>query len=124
MQVNAPQGFTYAIAEADYRGYAYLASGASSEEKANYYFQGQPQTATASHDFAGPMDDNWQATDTTGIASLVWAPCGATRDLNINTQLHVSASPSDPTATSFMTMDSTDGSLTTIYHLDWEQCVS
>ncbi|MDH6108655.1 hypothetical protein P3T36_002424 [Kitasatospora sp. MAP12-15] len=122
VQVNAPQGFTYAIAEADYRGYAYLASGASSQEKASYYFQGQPQTASATHSFAGPLDDNWQATDTTGIASLVWAPCGATRDLNINTQLHVSADPADPTVTSFMTMDSTDGSLTTIYHLAWEHC--
>ncbi|WP_327065106.1 DUF4360 domain-containing protein [Kitasatospora sp. NBC_01250] len=124
VQVNAPQGFTYAVAEADYRGYAYLASGASAQEGANYYFQGQPQTATATHSFTGPMDDNWQASDTTTIASLVWAPCGATRDLNINTQLRVSAGSSDPSTTSFVTMDSTDGSLTTIYHLDWEQCVS
>ncbi|MFF7636414.1 DUF4360 domain-containing protein [Kitasatospora sp. NPDC008050] len=124
VQVNAPQGFTYAVAEADYRGYAYLAGGAGAQEGANYYFQGQSQTATATHNFTGPMDGNWQATDTTTIASLIWAPCGATRDLNINTQLRVSAGSSDPSTTSFVTMDSTDGSLTTIYHLDWEQCVS
>ncbi|GAA1270433.1 DUF4360 domain-containing protein [Kitasatospora nipponensis] len=122
VRVNAPQGFTYAVAEADYRGYAYLASGAAAQEKASYYFQGQPQTTSATHSFTGPLDDNWQATDVTSIAALVWAPCGATRDLNINTQLRVSASPSAPTATSFMTMDSTDGSLTTIYHLAWEHC--
>ncbi|MFI9271043.1 DUF4360 domain-containing protein [Kitasatospora sp. NPDC052896] len=123
VQVNAPQGFTYAVAEADYRGYASLASGATGVERANYYFQGQPQTATASHSFAGPLDDDWQATDTTGVASLVFAPCGETRNLNINTQLIVNAGSSDPSSTtSFMTMDSIDGSLTTIYHLAWETC--
>jgi hypothetical protein len=121
--VHAPQGFTYAIAEADYRGFASLASGATGVERANYYFQGQPQTTSASHSFAGPLGDDWQATDTTGVAALVWAPCGATRDLNINTQLVVRSGTSNPaTTTSFMTMDSTDGSLTTIYHLSWETC--
>ncbi|MGF1429628.1 DUF4360 domain-containing protein [Kitasatospora sp. LaBMicrA B282] len=122
VQVNAPQGFTYAVAEADYRGYAYLAPGASAVEQANYYFQGMPQTVSASHPFSGPVDEDWQATDTANIASLVWSPCGEIRDLNINTQLRVSQGSADPGSTSFMTMDSTDGSLTTIYHLDWAQC--
>ncbi|MBY8883912.1 DUF4360 domain-containing protein [Streptomyces sp. PTM05] len=122
VRVNAPQGLTYAIAEADYRGYAYLASGASAQERANYYFQGESQTSSATHSFSGPMDDDWQASDVTGIASLVYAPCGETRNLNINTQLNVTAGSSDPSSTSFMTMDSTDGSLTTIYHLDWATC--
>ncbi|WP_370147038.1 DUF4360 domain-containing protein [Kitasatospora sp. GAS206B] len=123
VQVNAPQGFTYAVAEADYRGYAYLANGASSQEQANYYFQGMSPTANVTHSFTGPMDSDWQATDTTSVASLIWAPCGATRDLNINTQLHLNAGTSNlSTTTSFMTMDSTDGSLTTTYHLSWEQC--
>ncbi|MEZ0091939.1 DUF4360 domain-containing protein [Streptacidiphilus sp. EB129] len=124
-QINAPQGFTYAIAEADYRGYASLANGATGEERANYYFQGQTQTASASHDFPGPMDDDWQATDQTGVAALVFAPCGEIRDLNINTQLLVHAGTSDPATTnSYMTMDSTDGSVTTIYHLSWRTCPS
>ncbi|WP_042432347.1 DUF4360 domain-containing protein [Streptacidiphilus anmyonensis] len=122
VQINAPQGFTYAIAEADYRGYAYLAPGASGIETANYYFQGQAQTGSLSHTFNGALSDDWQATDTASVASLVWAPCGETRDLNINTQLLVLPGSQSPDQTSFMTMDSTDGSLTTVYHLAWEQC--
>ena len=123
VRVNAPQGFTYGVASADYRGYASLARGASAREQANYYFQGQSQTASVSHPFYGPMDGNWQASDVTNIGSVVYAPCGATRDLAINTQLKVSAGTSNPhTTTSFMTMDSTDGSLTTIYHLSWKKC--
>ncbi|MFD8396639.1 DUF4360 domain-containing protein [Streptomyces sp. NPDC059680] len=123
VRVNAPQGFTYGIAQTDYRGYASLAGGASAREQASYYFQGQSPTANVVHPFYGPMDDNWQATDATAVRSIVYAPCGATRDLAINTQLNVSAGTSNPAkTTSFMTMDSTDGSLSTVYHLGWRKC--
>ncbi|MEY9965127.1 hypothetical protein ABIA33_003169 [Streptacidiphilus sp. MAP12-16] len=123
VRVNVPQGFTYAIAQADYRGFASLASGASSIERANYYFQGQSQTTSASHSFSGPLDDDWQATDVAGVGAVVFAPCGETRDLNINTQLQVNLGTSDPATTnSFMTMDSTDGSITTVYHFSWKHC--
>ncbi|MFF7234356.1 DUF4360 domain-containing protein [Streptomyces sioyaensis] len=123
VRVNAPQGFTYGIASADYRGYASLAAGAWGKEQANYYFQGQSQTASIPHPFHGPMNDNWQASDATPVGSIVYAPCGATRDLAINTQLNVGAGTSNPaTTTSLMTMDSTDASLTTTYHLGWRRC--
>ncbi|MGW7288316.1 DUF4360 domain-containing protein [Streptomyces sp. NPDC054847] len=120
--VHVPHGFTYAVASADYRGYASLQPGASSTEKASYYFQGSPNTESRTHSFRGPYDDNWQATDETDWAQLVWAPCGVQRNFNINTELRVSAGTSDPSQTSFMTMDSTDGDISTIYHLAWKEC--
>jgi hypothetical protein len=121
--VHVPQGFTYAIASADYRGYAHLEPGATGVQQANYYFQGQPQTTSKSHRFNGGYDNNWQATDTVDVAALVFAPCGEERNFNINTELRVSAGTSDPkNTTSFMTMDSTDGSINTTYHLAWKQC--
>ncbi|MFD9597468.1 DUF4360 domain-containing protein [Kitasatospora sp. NPDC059973] len=123
LNVHVPQGFTYAIAAADYRGYAHLVPGASAVQKANYYFQGSPQTTSLSHRFTGALDDSWQATDSVAVAALVWAPCGELRNFNINTELRVNAGTSDPTrTTSFMTMDSTDGSINTVYHLAWRQC--
>ncbi|MEW2630754.1 DUF4360 domain-containing protein [Streptomyces sp. NPDC048389] len=120
--VHVPQGFTYAIASADYRGFASLQPGATGTEKASYYFQGSPSTAYRSHTFEGPYDDNWQATDTTDWAQLVWAPCGVQRNFNINTELRLDAGTSDPAKTSFMTMDSTDGDISTIYHMAWKEC--
>ncbi|GAA1899497.1 DUF4360 domain-containing protein [Streptantibioticus ferralitis] len=123
LDVHVPQGFTYAVAEADYRGYAHLANGASGLERANYYFQGMQQTGYNEHPFSGAMDQDWQTTDTTDVASLVYAPCGEERNFNINTELRVNAGTSDPTTTnSFMAMDSTDGSINTIYHFAWKQC--
>ena len=121
--VHVPQGFTYAIASANYRGFASLAAGATGLERANYFFQGQAPTAFVQHPFAGPFADDWQTTDSTDLAALVFAPCGVQRNLNINTELRVSAGTSDPTkTTSFMTMDSTDGQITTTYHFAWMQC--
>ncbi|GGM94941.1 DUF4360 domain-containing protein [Streptomyces fuscichromogenes] len=120
--VHVPGGFTYAIASADYRGFASLQPGATGTQRASYYFQGSSNTAAASHPFSGPYDDNWQATDTTDWAQLVWAPCGVQRNFNINTELRVTAGSANPGKVSFMTMDSTDGEISTVYHLAWKQC--
>jgi hypothetical protein len=120
--VKVPQGFTYAIAKTDYRGYANLARGAYATEKANYYFQGMSQTASISHRFNGAWNDSWQATDKVGIAAMVFRPCGEQRNFNINTEIVVNAGSSSRSATSFMTMDSTDGDFETIYHFAWKTC--
>lgn len=123
LRVNVPPGFTYAIAQADYRGFAHLQRGATGQQRASYYFMGTSPTAYRSHSFNGPISDNWQATDVTEVASLVYAPCGEVHHLNINTELRVYAGTSDPTTTtSFMAMDSTDGGVSTEYHFAWKQC--
>jgi hypothetical protein len=125
LSVHVPQGFTYAIASADYRGFADLASGASATETANYYFQGDPQTASISHPFSGPYEDSWEGVDSVPVAALVFEPCGVQRNFNVNTQVLVKAGTSNTSnTTSFMTMDSTDGSVNTVYQFAWKQCPS
>ncbi|MFF0832721.1 MULTISPECIES: DUF4360 domain-containing protein [unclassified Streptomyces] len=120
--VHVPQGFTYAIASADYRGFLSLQPGATATQKASYYFQGSSNTAAKTHPFSGAYNDDWQATDRTDWAQLVWAPCGVLRNFNINTELRVNAGSTSPGKVSFMTMDSTDGDISTVYHLAWKEC--
>ncbi|WP_030200971.1 DUF4360 domain-containing protein [Streptomyces sp. NRRL S-87] len=123
VRVNVPQGFTYAVARTDYRGFASLERGATGTQQASYYFQGMSRTTSHSHTFHGPVQDNWQASDSTAIEALEFAPCGAQRNFNINTELRVDAGSSDAArTTSFMAMDSTDGSLSTVYHFAWKKC--
>jgi Domain of unknown function (DUF4360) len=123
LNIHVPQGYTYAIAKADYRGFAHLERGATGLERASYYFQGMSHTTAASHRFAGPISDDWQTTDVTDVDALVYAPCGVQRILNVNTELRVAAGTSDPSSTvSFMAMDSTDGSINTLYHFAWKEC--
>jgi hypothetical protein len=123
LKVHVPSGFTYAIAQADYRGFAHLEQGATALERANYYFQGMSPTAFVEHPFAGPFTDDWQKTDVTDVAALVYHPCGELRNFNINAELRAGAGTSDPKkTTSFITMDSTDGSIITTYHFHWKTC--
>lgn len=121
--VHVPSGFTYAIARADYRGFASLAAGATAMQRATYYFQGMPMSDFRTHNFSGSLEDNWQTSDETDIAALVYHPCGQLRNLNINTELRVNAGTSNPaTTTSFLAMDSTDGDINTTYHFHWDHC--
>jgi len=121
--VHVPQGFTYGIARADYRGFASLAAGATAMQRSSYYFQGQPNTDIRTHNFRGAYEDNWQTSDETDVSSIEMHPCGAMRTLNINTELRVSAGTSNPaTTTSFLAMDSTDGSINTVYQFHWKHC--
>ncbi|MCX5380542.1 DUF4360 domain-containing protein [Streptomyces sp. NBC_00091] len=123
LNVNVPQGYTYAIAKADYRGFASLADGASATQKASYYFQGMSQTSSRAHTMRGPAEGNWQVSDSVPVEALVFSPCGAKRNLNINTELLAQAGSSDTAnSTSFLTMDSTDGSINTVYHFSWKTC--
>ncbi|MEU7580188.1 DUF4360 domain-containing protein [Streptomyces sp. NPDC041068] len=123
LNVHAPQGFTYAVAKADYRGFASLQKGASATQQANYYFQGMSRTTYRTHRFHGPLRDNWQVSDTTPIHAIVHAPCGEQRNFNVNTELQVDGGRSDTVNTnSFIATDSTDGDFTTKYHFSWKKC--
>ena len=122
LRVNVPQGFTYGIASADYRGYANLADGATAMEQATYYFQGMEETDSSHERFSGPMDDNWQVTDETEVGAIVYKPCGEQRNFNINTELRVDAAASKADETSYITMDSTDGDIRTTYRFAWKEC--
>jgi hypothetical protein len=117
-----PQGFSYAVASVDYRGYAELAAGATGRQKATYYFEGQPVQGSTEHVFKGAFDDNWHVNETADVAALVWSPCGEKRNLNINAEVRLSRGSSPANASSYMTMDSEDGSIETIYHVAWKTC--
>jgi hypothetical protein len=118
--VHVPQGFTFAVARADYWGKAHLESGATALERSNYYYQGSSENNFVDHTFAGPLNGTWRATDITQTADLVYAPCGATRSLNINTELRVNSGTS--TAKSFISMRASDGDVYTLVQFQWEQC--
>jgi hypothetical protein len=120
--VHVPQGFTFAIASADYRGRARLEAGATALQRTNYYFQGSPDNNYSDHSFAGPLSAVWQTRDETPVAELVWAPCGVYRGLNVNTELRVNEGTLNANKTSTMSMRTTDGNVDTIVHFHWKQC--
>lgn len=118
--VHVPQGFTFAIARADYRGKARLASGVTGLQRTNYYFQGDSDNNYTDHPFTGPLNATWHTTDITDASALVFQPCGVTLGLNINTELRVDSGSSS--AVNVLTMSASDGSVDTIAQFQWMQC--
>lgn len=116
LRLNHTAGYTYGIAATDYRGFAHLVDGARGVERNSYRFPGFP-TRHSTHTYQAPMSDNWQVTDTPdGVAH---GPCKDRKPLTIEAELKVTGKGA---ATSFMTMDSTDSSVSTTFRLSWKKC--
>jgi hypothetical protein len=118
--VYIPQGFTFAVARADYWGKAHLEAGATALQRSNYYYQASSDNNYVDHTFAGPLDGTWRTTDITPAAELVYAPCGVTRSLNINTELRVYGASSG--GKSYISMRASDGEVYTLVQFQWKQC--
>lgn len=119
VDLRFPQGWSYTIFDVDYRGYAKLDPGTIGTQKTTYYFQGSSQQISLQSNYTGPKDNDYHIHDTLGVSALVWSPCGATRAVNMNTQVRVSASGG---RRALMTTDSIDGQLTHRYGIRWRRC--
>ncbi|RJQ71641.1 DUF4360 domain-containing protein [Pseudonocardiaceae bacterium YIM PH 21723] len=121
LAVTPPAGTRYAVSSVDYRGFAHLSPGAGSRHRANYHFESGGAPDKITHTIAGPLDDNWSATDVVGAGKKVPSPCGKKHNLRIDTDLEVDAEPGAQSV-SFLAIDSTDGSGSSTYRLDWQPC--
>jgi hypothetical protein len=119
LRVNYPPEYTYALATAQYRGALQLAAGARGLHRSTYYIQGTSASTQISHTRAGPLSGAWSTNDTIDPTARIWAPCGAQRNLNINTELRVYRGTSAETETSWLSLLS---AATDLNHLAWRTC--
>jgi len=120
VQVHLPQGFQFSIASAKYSGYADLPRGVSGQQESAYQFPlFSPSSITLGTYLRGPYADNYYRTDTLGLASLVWSPCGVSAPLNIRTQIALTGNSTLPAA---ITSGDEFGKGQQIYGLQWRQC--
>ncbi|NKE56690.1 DUF4360 domain-containing protein [Lentzea sp. PSKA42] len=115
LRLNHAAGYTYGIAATDFRGFAHLTEGAKGVVRNDYRFPGFP-TRHSMHTYQGPMSDNWHVTDTPG--GVAHGPCKDRKPLTIEAELKVNGKGN----TSFMSMDSTDSSVSTTFRLSWKKC--
>lgn len=115
LRINHAPGYTYGIAATDFRGFAHLTDGAKGTARNSYHFPGFP-TRHSKHTYQSPMSDNWHITDRPdGVAH---GPCKDRKPLTIEAELKVNGKGT----ASFITMDSTDSSVTTTFRLSWKKC--
>ncbi|WP_083971399.1 DUF4360 domain-containing protein [Actinoplanes awajinensis] len=116
--VTVPDGWTIAIASANYRGRANLKSGASALQRTSYYWQGSSATERKDVTFSGPWSGLWTTWDVAPV--LTYTECGAQSVLNVNTELRVNAGSS--TGTSTMSMNTTEGDVDTLFNFSLSSC--
>ncbi|GAB7039048.1 MULTISPECIES: DUF4360 domain-containing protein [Catenuloplanes] len=116
--ITVPAGWTFAIAEAEYRGRARLHPGATGLQRTNYYWQGSSENSGTEQTFTGPLGGYWSTRDVAPV--LIYTPCTAQRVLNINTELRVDAGGS--AGTSSMSMNSSEGDVDTLFNFSWTRC--
>lgn len=123
MKVDIPKDYTYGITRVDYRGYTQLAPGATARHEAFYNFPGRNEDARHGDSFTGPREDNWDSGMVTKDNEYVEAPCGKAHQVKIETSLSVDAGTSDvANTTSYITVDSMDGVVKSLYRWHWRKC--
>ncbi|TDD37651.1 DUF4360 domain-containing protein [Actinomadura sp. KC06] len=115
LKVTVPEGLTYAVEKVDFRGTGGMEPTTTGVLKSNFYFAGHPSTSSITREIPGPVAGDWQRNER--WVELLWPQCGEQRNLNLNTELRVTAS--DKSKANFLSMNSDLG---TSYHFNWKTC--
>jgi hypothetical protein len=114
--LSVPEGFTVALVEIDYRGYASIPDlpGRKARFRTEYFFAGDMGPVRVTN-FGRGYDSSFMVLH--DIVGAVWAPCGAEVIARANTSVRTWGSGS------FLAIDTAD--LTTngiTFYLDWAEC--
>ena len=117
--VQVPQGFSVAVFAVDYRGANIIPAGGMNRFNAEYFWAGV-RGPTISRTFTGPSNQDFTVTDNLIATTLVWAPCGQSVTLRINSSMMTQTNRNNEQAMGIV--DSADVSSGLIYHLQWRRC--
>ncbi|RPA89576.1 hypothetical protein L873DRAFT_621952 [Choiromyces venosus 120613-1] len=121
VKLHYPGGFQYTLYQTDYTGYADLEVGVTATQRSTYWFAGfLNERATLQTTWYGAFVNNYAFRDVIGHDAWVWSPCGASTNLNIDTQLTLANNPAS--ASGFITTDTIDHKVKTIFGVRWRRC--
>lgn len=122
VDMHYPGGFQYSVMNTDYRGFVELDEGVKGTQKATYYFTGDQKQTSLETNFHGPVSMDYLTHDEVDFTSVIWAPCGASRPLNINSQIRLDNS-ANKKGSGLLTTDAVDGKVTFVVGVQWQSCV-
>lgn len=123
--LRVPQGWRFAVAAFDYRGYMYLDTGISAEQKTTYYFQAADKQGEFTNTKTGPEDKAFYFNQQVKVSDKIWSPCDTKRAINIKTAIRVwnNDRTKYPNAQGVMGTDSIVGSFhDQKWQISWGKC--
>lgn len=136
---HVPQGWTFSVVSADYRGFAYVEPGTMAVHQALYSFDGsKPRNERPGYqdggsysfrmqEFRGPYNDNYNIHHEIDPRVAPWAPCRneSTQTLFLTTYLMARNLNLSSLVNAQITLDSIDGQVQSQqYRLAWRRCTS
>ena len=121
LKLNVPQGIQVSVGTINTRGYASLDSGHNATQISRYFFGGESIGSTFRTPLRGPFENVYTFTDQVAFSSVVWSPCGSTRDFAINTSLNLDTS-GNPRGAALFNNDTIDGVFKKVLHIQWRPC--
>jgi len=120
IDLDYPKGWSYTVAQVDFRGYAKLDQRARAVLRTNLFFAKTMRGPALKSEFQGPYDDDYVVSDRLGIGGdHPWSGCQGRDNLTINTVAHVQA---PGRSRGLLTVDSIDGEFVQTYGLRWKKC--
>jgi hypothetical protein len=126
LTLKYPAGFSFAVIDSTYHGFAQLEEGVTGTFFSTYYFSSdaaRTSTTQTSIQGGGVWADGQVYTKSDAVpgANVVRSPCGgSTAILNINNRLSLTSR--DSSASGMLSNDDATASLTQQVHIDWYRC--
>ena len=151
IELDAPAGWSYGLFCVDVRGFASLDENVVGQQSVEYSFgrnrspfgSGRGRSMEVGNvTLEGPVDTDYSNLTVIPVETLVWAPCGQSRDKTLKIKTDISIKPSRSrghrgwgrgnggnggnggSGGGLMTVDSVDGELSHHYGIAWKRCAS
>jgi hypothetical protein len=119
LDINVPQGFTFAISKVTNRGFVNIPSGVSAKVTSEFHMQGNPEEVAKSTTFTGAAKKEFLVTNSFNIQSINFSKCGIQRNAIVDTNLQLSGSR---TKESTISIDGLNKAFTQLYRMTWRRC--
>ena len=123
--LSYPAGFSFAVVDSTYHGFALLEKGVKGSFLSTYFFSSDAgDTCTTRTDIEGggiwAEGQVYTQKDMVPATEVIRSPCGREDQLNINNR--VSLTSSDSKAAGMISNDDQTLALTQQVHIDWYEC--
>jgi hypothetical protein len=143
--IHVPQGWTFAVIQADYNGFAQLDRSVTARQQTSYFLAGNPaitSTLALTSDgwtkslsigaltlgsSSGPDDystgDTYTISDTIPVEAVVFNKCGSNVIANVSASISVqNAGATSPNNVGYIEFDEADFTANLVWHLQWKTC--